>query len=308
MSKKILFLYFTPKQKAELIMCENAFRVIFRKFRKSALFSYMQIDTSLTCRDSFKEILFNEINKHDAVLINGGNSTGYEEEIFVKEILCLLVTENHINGKVICYPPSYYTAENENGDICEIGKTYSEGLRAAAELSLQLAKQRKHNLTVCTRAGCITDKNLFGEVQSLSTKALHIYPDHLSLDEMIFLCMKAIPSFDAVLSTESAARIIAMHLTSLAKAPTGYLLLHTKNGRAYLRQSFPHEEMSNAPIASLLMAFSAILENEFKMKNAAHWLRKSVATVFETHAYVPRDEFLNKVIMEAEKPMRNSKR
>ena len=120
--------------------------------------------------------------------------------------------------------------------------------------------------------------------------------------------MRTIPSFDAVLSTEPAAKIIAMHLSALAKAPTGYLLLHTKNGRVYLRQSFPHEEMSNAPISSILMAFSSILENEFKMKNAAYWLKKSVATVFETHAYVPHDEFLNKVILETEKPMRNSKR
>lgn len=308
MSKKILLLYFTAKQKTELKACENAFKAIFRKFRKSALFSYMQIDTSLTCRDSFKEILFNEINRHDAVLINGGNSTGYEEELFTKEILCLLATENHINGKVICYPPSHYTAENENGYICEIQKASSEGIRKAAALSLQLAKQRKHNLTVCTREGCLTDKNLFGEFQSIATKALHIYPEHLSLDEMVLLCMRSIPSFDAVLSTEPAAKIIAMHLTALAKAPTGYLLLHTKNGRAYLRQSFPHEEMSNAPIASILMAFSAILENEFKMKSASLWLRKSVATVFETHAYVLRDEFLNKVILESEKPMRNTKR
>ena len=308
MSKKILLLYFTPKQKTELKMCEAAFKAIFRKFRKSALFSYMQIDTSLTCRDSFKEILFNEINRHDAVLINGGNSTGYEEEIFTKEILCLLATENHINGKVICYPPSYYTAENENRDICEIAKTYSEGLRAAASLSLHFAKERKQNLTICTRKGFATDKNLFDELQKLCTKAVHISTEHLSLDEMVFLCMRAIPSFDTVVSTEQTAKIILMHLAALAKVPTGYLLLHTKGERAYSRQSFPHEEMSNAPISSILMAFSAILENEFKMKSASHWLRKSVATAFETHAYVPRDEFLNKVISEAEKPMRNSKR
>lgn len=308
MSKKILLLYFTPKQKAEFKMCENTFKTVFRKFRKSVLFSYMQIDTSPSCRDLFEEILFNEINRHDAVLINGGSSTNNEEEIFTKEILCLLATESHLNGKIMCYPPSYYTAENEDGVVCETQKTYSDELRRACELSLQLAKERKHKLTVCTRRDFVLEKSLFCEFQNLSSKAIHIYPEHLSLDEMVFLCMKAIPSFDVVLSTEPTAKIISMHMAALTKIPTGFSLLYTKNGRVYLRQSFPHEEMSNAPIASLLMAFSAILENEFKMKSASHWLRKAVATAFETHACVPHDEFLNKVIFETEKPMRSSKR
>ncbi len=308
MSKKILFLYFTPKHKAEIEICEEAFKTVFRKFRKSVLFSYMQIDTSLTCRDSFKEILFNEMSHHDAVLINGGNGTVYEEKVFTKEILGLFAIENHLSGKVICYPPSYCTSENENGNISETRKIYCEGLKTATELSLQLAKERKHNITVCSNTDFFPDKSLLSEFQNSYKKALHICSELLTLDEMIFLCMRTIPSFDVVLSTESTAKIIAMHLAALMKSPTGYFLLHTKNGRVYLRQAFPHEEMSNAPIASVLMVFSAMLENELEMKSAAQWLRKSVATVFETHAYVPQNEFLNKVISETEKPMRSNKR
>lgn len=304
MSKKILLLYFTPKQKAELKICENVFKAVFRKFRKSALFSYMQIDTSPSCRNAFKEILLSQISRHDAVLINSGRDTGFEEQILTKEILGLFATENHLDGRVLCYPPSYFTCEDGDGYVSETQKILFAILKKASALSLQVAKARKHRLTVCTNRDFLADRSLFSEAQNLFDKSLHIQSEHLSLDEMICLCMRTIPAFDVVLSTESTAKIIAMHLTTHRKAPAGYLLLHTENGRIYLKQTSPHEEMSNAHLASLIMAFSAILENELEMKGASHWLKKSVATVFETHAYVPQDEFLNKVITETKKPMR----
>ena len=307
-SKKILFLYFTPRHKSELILCEKAFRSVFRKFRKSVLFSYMQIDISPTCRDSFKEILFNEISRHDAVVINSDRSTSRENEIFTKEILGLFAAENHINGKVMCYPSSCYTSEMGKESVLQTQKTDFESIRKASSLSISLAKERKHSLTTCTNMHFGSDKRLFSELQRLSDKSLHISSEHLTLDEMIFLCMRAVPSFDVMLSTEETANIVAMHLAAPKKAYAGYLILHTKRGRVYLRQSFPHEEMSNAHLASVLTAFSAALENELEMKSAAQWFRKSVATVFETHAYVSENEFLDKVISEAEKPMRNRKR
>ena len=44
MSSKFLFLYNTPMQRAELIKCEKVIKALFRKFRKSAVFTYLHVD------------------------------------------------------------------------------------------------------------------------------------------------------------------------------------------------------------------------------------------------------------------------
>lgn len=307
MSKKILFIYFTLKQKHELKLCEKVFKATFRKFRESVLFSYMGVDTSPSCRDSFGEMLFNKIQCHDAVLI-GGKGASSEEEILTKEILELSATENHLGGNVICYGASHTVTENKDGFVTQTHKTSIENFRSASKAGLELAKRHKHHLVICTDNESKADKPLSEELLSLSGKELHIQSEHISFDEIISLCMGTIMSFGVILTTEQYAKIIAIHLNSQRKAPSGHLLLHTTNGHIYQRQVCAYEEMSNAPLASLLMAFSALIENEFSMNSAADWLRKAVLTVFETHAVTPRDEFLEKIISEIEKPMRNRKR
>ena len=307
MSKKVLFIYFTPKQKYELKLCEKVFRAIFRKFRESVLFSYMEVDTSLSCRDSFKKMLFNKIQCNDAVLI-GGKGASSEEEILTKEILELSATENHLGGNIICYGASHTVTENKNGFVTQTHKTSIESFRSASKAGLELAKKHKKRLVICTDNENEADKPLLEELSSLLYKDLHIQSEHLSFDEIISLCMGTIMSFGVILTTEQYAKIIAIHLTAQRKAPSGYFLLHTKNGHIYQRQVCAYEEMSNAPLASLLMAFSALIENEFSMNSAADWLKRAVLSTFETHAVTPRDEFLEKVISEIEKPMRNRKR
>ncbi len=307
MSKKILFIYFTPKQKHELELCEKVFKAIFRKFRESVLFTYMGVDTSPSCRDSFKEILFNKIQCHDAVLI-GGKGISSEEEILTKEILELSATENHLGGNVICYGASHTVTENKDGFVTQTRKTPIENFRSASKVGLALAKKHKKHLVICTDNESKADKPLSEELFSLSGRDLHIHSEHISFDEIISLCIGTIMSFGVTLTTEQYAKIIAIHLSSQRKAPSGYLLLHTKNGHIYQRQVCAYEEMSNAPLSSLLMAFSALIENEFFMTSASDWLRRAVLSTFETHAVTPRDEFLKKVISEIEKPMRNRKR
>lgn len=305
MSKKILFLYFSPGHKAELSECETVFKAIFRKFRKSVLFSYLQTDSSLSCRELVKKALFNEFNRCDAVLFNGDKEACVEEEEFSKDALGLFATEQHIKGRVICFPAASLTAAYENGCITETQTTYRSSLQKAAELSVSLAKRRRHKLTICTQAESRADNLLLREVEYALGSEPHIRAEHIAFDEMVSHCMNTIPSFDVVLTTEQSAKIIAMHLRSLQKAPTGYLLRHTENARIYCRQLSPHEEMTAARAASILLAFSALLENELGMKSAADWLRRSVSLAFEQYAAAPKNEFLARVIFEINKPMRN---
>ena len=51
--------------------CEKVLKAVFRKFRKSAVLSYLQADLSASCIHLFKEKLYEEIQKNDAVFISG---------------------------------------------------------------------------------------------------------------------------------------------------------------------------------------------------------------------------------------------
>ena len=71
-----------------------------------------------------------------------------------------------------------------------------------------------------------------------------------------------------------------------------------------MSKTTPYEEMGNSHFASVLLTFAHMLESELDMKNAAEWLRKSVAVTFETHSFTGFEEFSQKLISEIQKPMR----
>lgn len=304
MSNKILFLYFKQKHKTELMKCESIIKVLFRKFRKSVVFSYMQIDTSSSCREAFMKVLFEEINRHHAVLIKGDTESFSEERTLFKEILELKASEHHTLGKVICFPAVEKTFKSSDNSVSEIYTASMENLNYAAELSVKLSRSRKHLLTICTKPENIVDTTLFHAVEDACNKSMHINSEHISFDRMIYLCTKTVPSFDTVLATEEISKVISAHLDASARICSGHTVLHTERGKFYMSRTSFAEEMSNAHFASVLLTFSEILYEEFNMKNACDWLRKAVATSFETHAFTPFDEFSDKVISEIQKPMR----
>ena len=276
MSSKFLFLYNTPMQRAELIKCEKVIKALFRKFRKSAVFTYLQTDTSLYCIDAFLCVLFDEFQKSDAVFINRDIS---------KQLQDIL------------------------GEYAEV--LSRENINKAVEIAIDLSLKRKKKLTVCN----YEDTGTFIEeaLTNAFNKSMHIQKEYLFFDEALFTCMNTIPQFDVVLTTEQAAKILQMHIGytgGLCSAPTpdGYSVIYTDRGKVYTRQTLPYEQMNNTVLFSSLLTFSAILEKEFAMKNAADWLKRASSLSFETHKNALADDFINRVISEIDKPMRKHAR
>ena len=304
MSSKILFLYFNKKHKAELLKCESIIKSLFRKFRKSVVFTYVEIDTSLSCRDAFKDLIYKEIENSHAVLLKGDYESFNEEEIFFRDILPFSVAEYHSAGKVLFYPRTDKRTDISEDFITDVYSTSLENIQKATEICIKAVQNRKHTLSVCTQSENSTDTQLFQSLEDVNDKSLHINTEHISLEEIISLCIKTVPSFDVVLSREEVARLIGMHLDSGSRICSGFSVFHTEKGSVNMSKTTPGEEIDNSHFASVLLTFAHLIESELDMKNVAQWLRKSVAEAFETHSFTSFDEFSKKVVSEIQKPMR----
>lgn len=305
MSSKFLFLYNTPMQRAELIKCEKVVKALFRKFRKSAVFTYLQTDTSPYCIDAFRSMLTDEIQKSDAVFIVSDISKQ------MKNILGEYAEVHFSKSCAICCPSSSVCVEEKEDEIICTHILNRENINKAVEIAIDLSLKRKKKLTVCIDedAGTFIEEAL----ANAYNKSMHIEKQHLSFDEALFTCMNTIPQFDVVLTTEQASKILQMHIGYTggfcsSPFPDGYSVIYTDKGKVYTRQTLPYEQMNNTVLFSSLLTFSAILETELSMKNAADWLRRASSLSFETHRNAEEDDFINRVISEIEKPMRKHAR
>lgn len=307
MSKKILFLYSMQRHKTQLQLCESVLRATLRKFRKSALFSYMQIDLSSSQHTLMKELLVKEINRHDAVFMSSDMEIESLQNEFIKDVLSPFATEYYAAGRMICFPEDSVNTGQSDEAVTKTQICPKENIKRAAQLSAKAAKERRRNITICTQAGCPADSIFLREAEYALAKEKHLDTMHIRFDEMILLCMKTIPSFDVVLTSKQYAQIIIMHLNSMSDAPTGYIKKHTDCGLIYHRQVLPHEEMSNTPLSSAILSFAAIFESEFKMKSAADWLRRAVSLSLEKCPCTTEENFVREVIRQIETPIRRQR-
>jgi len=308
-SNKILLLYLTPLQKAELEKCEKVFKSIFRKFRKSVVFTYLQIDTSPSCREAFCNILYEETGKNNAVFLCSDIPT-LKRKSLLADIMGECGEAHFLKGSVICCPPSSLTVrKEENNIVCTHSSDY-EDYKSTAKLALNFAQSRKHSLTICTSDKEGTGEYLKTAFTEIFDRKTHIKVEHLSFEESLMICVNTIPSFDTILATKQTADILKMHIgfSGRQRTPDGYSIIYTRHGKVYERQTFPYEQMNNLPMFTTLLAFSSILENEFSMKSAADWMKRAACISFETHRNAEVDDFLNRVISEIEKPMRTHTR
>ncbi len=309
-SNKILFLYLNLRQKAELQKCEKVLKSVFRKFRKSAVFSYMQIDVSPSCLDLFTQRLYKEIQNNDAVFIVGDIPVS-EKNIVLRDMLGEYAEAHYLKSCVICHPSSSFNVVSNDSDIICTHTVRHRDLEKAVNTATMLSLGRKRKITVCTEE-CM-GPFLKNAVLDAYDKSLHLEREYLTFEEVLFICMNSIPAFDVVLTTEQAATTMRMHIGYTGgfcstPVPDGYSVIYTKKGKVYTRQTFPYEQINNTVLFSSLLAFSAILEKEFSMKSAADWLKKASSISFETHKTADADDFINKVILEIEKPMRKHAR
>lgn len=304
MSHKILFLYLKKEHRFALERCEDVFRAVMRKFRQSTLFSYMEIDTSPTCYEEMKLLFLREIDRYDAVMLAGDRESCAEIKAFIRTSAGFFAQEHHTAGRVICCPVSSLTFSKSDNSIIQTSSLLREDIQKAAKLSSGLAKRRKHSLTICTpsdEAGI----EFLGEAERCIKLSDHIQAEYIAFDEMIRICQNTIAYFDVVLTDWQISEIIISHLNALQRVPSGYKIWHTEKARIYCKEHLACEEANNSFYASVFMAFSAILENEFNMKSAADWLRRSISLTFGQYASASCEDFTKAVISEINKPMRN---
>ena len=303
MSNKILFLYINSRQKVEFEKCEKVLKAVFRKFRKSAVLSYLQADLSASCIHLFKEKLYEEIQKNDAVFISG-DIPREDKSVILQKLLEEYAEAHFMKGCVICHPPSSFAVAECDGKVVCTHTVKSEDFSKAVNVANSLSLKRKRRLTVCTEES--TGKFLEKAVFESFDKSLHIEKEKLSFEEALLICMNSVPAFDVVITTEQSTNAMKMHIgfAGASCIPDGYSVIYTEKGNVYTRHTFPYEQMDNTPLFSALIAFSSMLENEFSMTNAAEWLKKAATVSFETHRRAEADDYITKVISEIEKPMR----
>ncbi len=269
------------------------------------MFTYLQTDTSPCCIDAFSSMLTDEFQKDDAVFISSDISKQ------MKDILGEYAEVHFLKGCAICHPSSLIYTEKQENEICFTHTLNRENISKAVEIAIDLSLKRKKKLTVCN----VEDTGPFIEeaLTNAFDKSIHIEKEYLSFDEALFTCMNTIPQFDVVLTAEQAAKILKMHIGYTggfcsSAIPDGYSVIYTDKGKVYTRQALPYEQMNSTVLFSFLLAFSAILEKELSMKSAADWLKRASSLSFETHRNAQEDDFINKVILEIEKPMRKHAR
>lgn len=307
MSKRIVFLYCTQKNKEDLMRCESIIRALLRKFRKSALFSYVKLDASLTCREQMRDLISKETNRADVVFLEcdrGNLSSGMD---LLKDIFGICATAHHVSGRAICFPEKKTCVQNsENTLICT--EIYAkENIQRAMLIALKLAKAHKRSLSICLNSSEETDSLFLHEAEYSLCKEKHIDSQYISLEKMIALCTKTIPSFDVVLTLEDYASIIAMHLNSLPAIPSGFLVSYGEKARIFRRQLLECDEMSNLHLLSTLLSIASAFESELGMNSAGAWLKRAVSLAFENGACDTPDVFTKKVIDEINSPIRKRK-
>ena len=305
MSKRFVFLYCTQKDKEILLQYESVIRALLRKFRKSALFSYLQIDPSPSCRSQMIKRLEEETSRSGAIFLESDEQNASMCEELLKSTFDFYASAHYVSGRAICYPEHKedFVQVKEN-DISHTFRYDKENINKTTTLSLDTAKSRKHSLSLCLNQASRLDSAFLEEAQKNFGKAKHIAIEYIPLEEMISLCVNTIPSFDVVLTLKEYAPIITMHLNSMPDVPTGYIVNHGEKHMVYRRQILPHEEIGNIHHISSLLAIAAIFEDEFRMKSVADWLRRALSLAFTNEVGATSRDFLKSVISEIQTPIR----
>lgn len=302
---RILFLYTTPYRKQELERCEEVFRAIMRKFRKSVSFIYVHADTSESCRCSLKNLLEEKQSISDGIIWNADGAAA--ETDMAKDVFGTFAACRAISGRYICFPLCSKSFTCKDGKLLQNTEYLCKDTQKALEIALTLAKSHKQDLKVCTAADDALSLAICREYELALEKESHINIKFNSFDEFVWHSMHSIPFADVLLTTQECAQIISMHLRSLQRVPAGYTVWHGEKLRIYKRDIFPFEGVSNSCAASLMLSFAGLLKNELHLDGACLHLCRSVAAALEKCGAAPESEFIREVILEIQKPIRKRK-
>ena len=225
----------------------------------------------------------------------------------LKDVFGIHATAHHISGRTICYPENKKSVQNCEETLIHTEVYSKENIKSVTQIALKLAKAQRRSLSICLQPSNELDSLFLREAEYSLGKEKHIASQHISLDEIIALCVKTIPAFDVVLTLGEYARIIAMHLNSLPEIPAGFIVSHAEKIKIFRRQLLPCDEISNLHLFSSVIALASIFENELEMRSAGTWLKRAVSLAFEKGACDTPDGFIKKVTDEINSPIRKRK-
>lgn len=303
MNKRILLLYFTREQKAELVCCEKILKALFRKFRTSVAFDYLQLDTSLNCRRLMSSQLSEKISQSGAFLLCSRRPLLPEEATFFGQSVGMYATQYQNSGISIFFPfeGKSFCADD---DIIKETVSYDIGkVRKCIRVCADYAKEKEKAAFICTQ-DYGADQCLFKEFERIASEHRYVDFRHMSCSEIVWNSARYITQPCVVFGNRNIADIVLMHTFAAQSMPGGYTLHHTDCGRIYENLSSPFSYEDCHKVRLTLLAFSALIENEFKMKNAAFWLRQSISTVFSKFECRRKEELTDKIISAINEPMR----
>ncbi len=251
-----------------------------------------------------RDLLVGETSRRGAIFLEGDAHNIIPFTELLKDVFSFFATSHHISGRSICYPEHSFEVKNNEKSITHTRIYENEHIIKTVRLATELAKSGKHFLSVCLSPADEADSVLTTDVEIMLRKEKHLPTETITLEEMISLCLRTVPTFDVVLTFKESASLIAMHLNSMPKIPVGYIVNHGEKHNIYRRQILVHEEIGNLRHFSSLLSLAAIFENEFGMKNAAAWLRRALTLAFEKEANSSCEDFIKSIITEIETPIR----
>lgn len=306
MSKQILFLYRDTSAKRELALCEEAVRAVLRKFRKTAVYSYMQLDSSPSCRSAMSASLLSCSQNSDAILECSKRQHLSEDISLLGECFGIFAAQHFLSGKCIISPFSLTETKSSGDKITYTQLISRSDVQKAASLAIACAKERKHSVTLCTDSCSEADKLLFTEFENSFGSVRHLDYTHYSFDEMIHCCIHELPLCDVLFTSADKAEVIKAHMCALHSYPSGLVIWHGRDGaRIYRREFFAHEQTLTLPYASLVIACGSMLEKELGFQSAGAWLRRCATLALERCAAMDIAEFQNQLLFEINTPIRN---
>lgn len=303
MSKRILLLYFTSEQKAELMCCVGVFKALFRKFRTSVSFDYLGLDTSPTCRQKMKALLCEKILQNDACLLCTDRELSEKERDFLYDATELYSTMYQSMGISVFFPFERKECRVEGDFVSETLLHKTDHIKKCVSLCTDYALAKKKTVFVCTDKSK-ADEMMFEEFQRVSSKYRHLDTRHMSRSEIIWHSAKYILQPCVIFADKSIADIVFMHTLAQQGMPSGYTLYHCECGNIYTNLYTPFSFENCFSIRLTLLAFATLIKDELRMKNAAFWLQRSISSVFSRFACKTKEEFAEKVILAINEPMR----
>ena len=224
----------------------------------------------------------------------GSESIVFGADAFVKEII--------IGEKSVITPFCTETLVGEENKTVRKTIVTDEVIAKAAEFAFLQAEKKHTELCVCACAENLADESFFmkniNELAALHRKC------NVKIHDLWNFSDEYDGESRIIFADEKSAVCVINMLRMKRKINDVYACVHTERAKLYATADFCCEKNPNSAVVRSLNTVAAILENEYKLKNEAHWLRRAVYTAVQTCF----DDSLNVFVSEIKKTMKDRMR